>query len=297
MITGKSKIARTLRVQWSWYVFILVAILGTIVFNFIPIIVNIIESLKNSSGRYIGLVNYKILFMDPLFRISIVNVVYMGILTLILNIPLAFLFANMLNRITKGKNIFKVSFLLPMIMSIVSVALIFKFIFSADPNGLMNIVLRSLGFQPLKWFSSPQTARETVVIMNTWKNLGYNVILFFAGLQNIPAELYEAASIDGGNEYHKLRYITLPSSRNTFIFVYITTTINVLKKFSDVYAISGQYGDPGNSLLTVILYIYRKSFATTTHTDVGVGSAASVVLLIIILIITAINLRVSEKKE
>lgn len=297
MIARKSGFVRTLKLQWTWYLFIMVAIVGTVSFNFVPIVVNIIESLKNSNGKYIGLVNYKILFADPLFGVSVINILYMGILTLILNIPLAFLFANMLNRVVRGKTFFKVTFLLPMIMSIVTVALIFKFIFSADPNGLMNVLLRHLGIQPLKWFSSPQTSRETVVIMNTWKNLGYNVILFLAGLQNIPSELYEAASIDGANEYHKLRHITLPSTRNIFIFVYITTSINVLKKFTDVYAISGQYADPGNTLLTVILYIYRKSFATTAHTDVGVGSAASVVLLVIILVITAINLKVSEKKD
>jgi len=292
----KSRIVRTLKREWGWYLFIAIPVFGTIALNFVPIVMNILASLRNNNGVFIGWVNYRILFTDRFFRISINNTLYMGFLTLVFNIPLAFLFANMLNRVIKGKNFFKVTFLLPMIMSIVTVAAIFKFIFSAEPNGLMNVILRSIGLTPLKWFSSPQTSRETIIIMNTWKNLGYNVILFLAGLQNIPTELYEAASIDGANEYQKLSRITLPNIQNMLIFVYITTTISVLKKFTDVYAISGQYADPGNSLLTIILYIYRKSFATTTHTDVGVGSAASVILLVIVLVITLINLKISEKE-
>ena len=293
---GPSRL-KTFRKQYGWYFFILIPVFGTLLFNFYPIIVSFFTSLKNSRGAYVGLANYEVLFTDALFLIAIKNTVYMGILTLLINIPLAFLFANMINSITRGKNFFKVSFLLPMIMSMVSVALVFKFIFSADPNGLMNVVLRFFNIEPQKWFSSISTSRETVVIMNTWKNLGYNVILFLAGLQNIPTEYYEAASIDGANEFDKLRYITLPGTKNIFIFVYITTCINVLKKFTDVYAISGQDADPGNTLLTIILYIYRKSFATTSHTDVGVGAAASIVLLAVIMIITVINLKVSSKED
>jgi len=297
MTARRKQFIKTLRKDWGWYFFILVPVVGTVMFNFYPIVLSFIESLKNSKGMFIGFTNYKILFTDSLFFTSIINTVYMGLLTLIFNVPLAFLFANMLNRIVRGKNFFKVVFLLPMIMSIVTVALIFKFIFNADPNGLMNAFLRVFGIAPLKWFSSIHMARESVVVMNIWKNLGYNVILFFAGLQSIPFEPYEAASIDGANEWQKLRYITWPGIRNTFIFVYITTTISVLKRFTDVYAISGQDGNPGNALLTVILYIYRKCFATTSYTDVGVGSAAAIILLLLILVITLINLRISNNKN
>lgn len=288
---------KRVRKQREWYLFVLIPVIGALSFNFYPIAVSFVMSLKNNNGSYIGFNNYEILLTDPLFLTAIKNTVYMGILSLILNIPLAFMFANMLNGIKGGKNFFKVTFLLPMIMSMVSVALIFKFIFSADPNGLMNAFLRFLGIEPKKWFSSIHTSRETVVIMNTWKNLGYNVLLFLAGLQNIPAEQYEAAAIDGANEWKKLWYITLPSVRNTFIFVYITTSINVLKKFTDVYAISGQDADPGNTLLTIVMYVYRKSFATTSHTDVGVGAAAAIILLGVIMVITAANLRLSAKKD
>lgn len=291
----RGSLLKKLRKEWGWYMFISIPVLGTLVFNIYPVIISFITSLKNGRGVYIGLANYEVLLTDPLFMTSIKNTVYMGILQLCINLPLAFFLANMVNSVRTGKNVFKVMFLLPMIMSMVTVALIFKFIFSADPNGLMNSLFRALGLQPLTWLSSVHLSRETVVIMNVWKNVGYNVILFLAGLQSIPVELYEAASIDGANEFDKTRYITLPGIRNIFIFVYITTSINVLKKFTDVYAISGQDGDPGNTLLTIILYIYRKSFSTTSHTDIGVGSATAIILLLVIMIITLINLKITNR--
>jgi len=253
--------------------------------------------MKNARGGFIGLINYEILFSDKEFIVSIKNTVYMGILGILLNLPLAFLLAVMLNRIVRFQSFFKVMFLLPMIMSIVSVALIFKFIFSPEPAGVMNYFLGLFGIPPQKWFAIPAQARETVVLMSVWKSIGYNVILFFAGLQSVPTEYYEAASIDGANEAYKIWYVTIPCMKNTMIFVYITTAINVLKRFADVYAISQEYGYPGNSLITMILYIYRKSFSTLFFKDLGVGTAAATILFLIIMAITAINFVLTERED
>lgn len=288
---------RSLRKEWGWYPFILIPIIGTIAFNFYPLLLTIVQSIQNNRGIFIGLSNYEILFTDKEFSVSVNNTVYMGVLGVALNIPIAFVFANMLNRVKFGKNFYKIMFLLPLIISIVAVALIFKFIFSADGAGVVNYLLGLLGIAPQKWFASTDQARETVVIMALWKGIGYNVILLFAGLQSVPTEYYEAASIDGANEYHKIRFITLPCLRNTLIFVYITSSIAALKRFADVYAISSEYGSPGTSLFTVILYIYRKSFSTLFYKDNGLGSAASVILFVIILAITVINLRITNEND
>ena len=287
---------KTLKKEWGWYCFIIVPIIGTIMFNFYPLILTFLSSFQNNRGAFIGFVNYDIMFTDAEFISGVENTMYMGMLGVILNIPIAFMLANMLNRIKIGQSFFKVMFLLPLIISIVAVALIFKFIFSADSAGVVNYFIGLLGISPQKWFAGLSQARETVVLMALWKGVGYNVILLFAGLQSIPTEHYEAASIDGANEYHKIRYITLPGLRNTLVFVYITSAIAALKRFSDVYAISGEYGSPGDALITMILYIYRKSFSTLFYKDNGLGAAASVILFLIIMGITLFNLMLTEKQ-
>jgi len=294
---SSKRVLRMIKHNWSWYLFILVPVVGVIVFNFYPLAEVIRLSFLNARGGFIGTVNYEILFEDSLFRVSVVNTIYMGVLGIILNLPLAFILAVMLNRIRRGQSFFKMIFLLPIIMSMVSVVMIFKFIFSPDPAGIVNSFLALFGVEPQLWIASPAQARETVVMMAVWKNLGYNVILFFAGLQSVPEEYYEAASIDGANEAHKIWHITLPCIKNTMIFVYITTCIAVLRRFTEVYAISSEYGYPGNALMTIILYIYRQSFSTLFFQDIGRGSAAGVVLFIIIMLITALNFLVIDRDE
>ena len=297
MNPGGRNVTKTLQREWSWYLFILIPVFGVIMFNFYPLMQTILSSFRNSRGVLIGTVNYEILFTDDLFNKSLKNTVYMGILGILLNLPLAFILAVMLNRITRGRSFFKVMFLLPLIMSMVTVAYIFKFIFRPEAGGIMNYFLGLFSIPPQKWFTSADQAREALVLMSVWRGIGYNVILFFAGLQGVPVEYYEAASIDGANEAHKIWYITLPCMKNTLTFVYITTSINVLKRFTEVYAVGRELGDPGGSLMTLILYIYNKSFATTFYKDLGVGSAASIVLFGIILCLTAVNFSLTERVD
>ncbi len=281
----------------EWYLLIAIPLIGTLIFNVVPLFQTIVNSMSNSQSQFIGFTNYGITFKDYEFKQSVFNTLYMGILGVFLNIPIAFTLANMLNNIPKGKNVYKVFFLLPLITSIVTVAILFKFIFSPDKASIANYVISLIGMQPLGWFNDVNMSRETLVMMALWKGIGYNVILFFAGLQTVPTELYEAATIDGANERQKWRYITIPCMRNTFIFVYITSCIAVLKRFADVYAVSSEYGNPGGTLFTIILYIYRKSFSTLFYKDLGVASAASVVLFILILVITAINYFLTERDD
>lgn len=277
----------------EWYLLILIPVIGTIVFNIMPLLITIFTSTQNSLGNFIGTANYKILFSDAEFRDAMVNTLYMGVLGVGLSIPIAFMLAHMLNRIVALKNVYKTIFLLPMIVSIVAVAMIFKHIFNPDPASIANYVLSFFGIKPLEWFASTATARETVIIMTLWKNIGYSVILFFAGMQAIPVELYEAAEIDGANELHKLRSITIPCMRNTLVFVYITNSISALKRFADVYAVSSEYGYPANKLITIMLYIYRKSFSTLFYKDGGVAASASTILFVLILVITIFNWKIT----
>ena len=281
----------------EWYLMLLVPIIGTIIFNIYPLVLNFADSFRNTAGTYIGLANYKILWTDPLWTEALINTLYMGILGVGFSIPLGFLMAYMMNRVPLFKNLFKTIYLFPMIVSIVAVSMVFKFIFNADPNSVVNYALSKIGISAQGWFASTALARETVIIMTLWKNVGHTTVLFFAGLQTVPLELLEAGDIDGANEWHKLWKIVVPNMKNTLVFVFITNTIGALKRFADVYAVASEYAYPGNKLMTIMLYTYRKSFSTLFYKDVGVAASASFMLFLFIILITIVQMRVTGEAK
>jgi len=268
-----------------------IPIVGMIVFNLYPLVQTFIDSFQNTKNAFIGVVNYNILFSDEAFNQSLRNTLYMAVLGVCLNVPFAFIFANMLNNIPRGKNVYKVFFLLPMVLSMITVGTLFKYLLASDESGIVNHLLSYLGLGPYAFFNDPSSARESVVTMAVWKGMGYNVILFFAGLQVVPRELYEAARVDGANEFKQWIHITIPGIKNTFTFVFVTSTIAALKRFTDVYAISGEYGNPAGSLYTLMLYIYRNSFSTLNYKDLGRASAASIVMFVVIMAVTLMQLK------
>lgn len=281
----------------SWYQLLLVAIIGTLVFNFYPLIETFITSIKNMNGNFIGFTNYKILFSSDEFRQSIINTLYMAVLGVGLNVPLAFIIASVLNSIAHGKGIYRVIFLLPMVMSMITVVTLFKYMMMPSSDGIFNYILSFFGVAPKLWLNDPKAARECVVLIAVWKGIGYNIILFFAGLQGISADMYEAAEIDGANAFKRWLYITIPASKNTFTFVIMTSTIAALKRFTEIYAVSRETGNPAGKLETIMLYIYKNSFSTLNYKDEGLAGAASVILFIIILAATLLNNKLTGERK
>lgn len=281
----------------NWYSLLLIAIIGTVIFNFYPLIKTFITSLMNMNGKFIGITNYEIMFSSEEFRQTIVNTIYMAFLGVCFNVPVAFVIASLLNMIGKGKGVFRVIFLLPMVMSMVTVVTLFKYMMMPSADGVFNYILSLLGVEPLAWLSGVSSARESLVFIAIWKGIGYNIILFFAGLQSIPPDMYEAAEIDGANAFKQWLYITIPASKSTFTFVLMTSTIAALKRFTEVYAVSGETGNPGGMLETLMLYIYKNSFSTLNYKDEGLAGAASVILFAIILAATLLNNYLTRDKE
>ena len=281
----------------SWYLLLLIPMVGTLVFNFYPLIQTMVTSLQNMNGKFIGFTNYRIMFASSEFKQTVINTLYMAVLGVAFNIPLAFIIASLLNNIGRGKGIYRVIFLLPMVMSMVTVVTLFKYLMLPNEEGVFNYIIGILGFEPSLWLNGTGTARESVVFIAVWKGIGYNVILFFAGLQGIPADMYEAAEIDGANSFKKWLYITIPASKSTFTFVLITSTIAALKRFTEVYAVSMETGNPAGRLETLLLYIYKNSFSTLNYKDEGLAGAASVVLFLIILAATLVNSHLTKDKE
>lgn len=281
----------------KWYLMLIITLVGTLVFNFYSLVVTFVKSLCNMKGDFIGIINYKIMFESVEFRQSVVNTIYMAILGVGFNVPFAFIIASLLNGIGKGKSVYRVIFLLPMVMSMITVVTLFKYMMMPTSDGIFNYLLGKFGVEPKMWLNGVSTARESVIFIAIWKGIGYNIILFFAGLQAISADMYEAASIDGATPLQKWRYITIPSSKATFQFVLMTSTIAALKRFTEVYAVSGETGNPAGKLETVMLYIYKNSFSTLNYKDEGMATAASVILFIIILAATLLNNYLTRDKE
>jgi ABC-type sugar transport system permease subunit len=206
--------------------------------------------------------------------------------------------ASLLNNLRVWPNLFKAIYFLPQITSTVAIALIFSYVF--QPNwGLVNGLLRSWGVAPLPlWLAEPRYvltgSRAAVTILAVWVALGYYMLIFQAGLQAIPTELYDAAVVDGAGPLQTWWYITLPSLRPTFVFLYITGTIEAMSRFSDLWMLGGPAGTPARSLQTIVMYMYQSAFESN---DFNLASAAAVILFVVVLALTLINFRSFLQRE
>jgi multiple sugar transport system permease protein len=205
---------------------------------------------------------------------------------------LALLNAILMNRKDlKFKTLFRIFFFLPFVTNTVAIAVVWAWIF--NPNyGILNWFLGLLGIKGPNWLGDPRWAMPAIIILVVWKGLGYNTLLFLAGLQNIPEQLYEAARLDGANAWQRFWYVTLPMLRPTTVFVTTMMIIGYLQLFEEPYMLT--QGGPVNSTLSVVLYLYRQGFKFYKF---GYASAIAVVLFLIIIALTLIRLKIAKHVE
>ena len=248
--------------------------------------------------QFVGSLHYIRLLSNQIFLASLLNTAFLGIVFLMIVIPLSLVMASLLNNLRVWPNLFKVIFFLPQITSTVAVALVFSYVL--QPNwGLVNGLLHELGVNPLPlWLAEPRYvltgSRAAATILAVWVALGYYMLIFQAGLQAVPAELYDAAVVDGAGPLQTWWLITLPSLRPTFIFLYITGTIDAMSRFSDLWMLGGPAGTPARSLQTIVMYVYQTAFESS---DFNLASAAAVILFIVVLLLTLINFRSFLQRE
>jgi len=281
------------------YGYILVApmVLGICVFIIYPMLMALNFSFHRTdgvTGVFVGLNNYIWLFQDNLFWQAMYNTILMAFLSVVSGVTICFILASLINSLSRGKNFFKCLFFLPNVVSIVAATILFTFVLHPTQAGLVNAFLGIFGIAPLPWFSHPAFAPYSIVLLNLWRSFGYDTIIFLAGLQSVPRELYEAANVDGANALKRWWYITVPSMRPVLFFVIIMYTINSLRRINDVLLIGGVAGNPGGALQTIVLYIYRNAF---TAGQVGLASAAAYALFIVCLSFTFINYRIMKAGE
>jgi multiple sugar transport system permease protein len=228
--------------------------------------------------------NYLRLVLDPDFWQVLGNTLYFTIATVIPSLLIPLGLAVLLNQSITLRGFLRTAYFIPSITSLVAVGLGFRWLFQTE--GPVNALLNSLGFEPIPWLGSTTWAMPVLILLSSWKQLGFNMVVFLAGLQTIPQSRYEAAELDGANSWQTFRYITLPGLRPTLTFATITTAIFTLRSFEQVYIITG--GGPLNSTNLLVYYIYEQAFALF---DFGYAAAAATVLLGFTLVLVYLQLQ------
>ena len=284
------------------YVFILPFVLTFVIFWIIPIVRSGIMSLEDilpGQTEFVGLDNYKRLFGDRVFLVAVQNSFKYMIFTLILLIPIPMLMACLVNsKVVRGKvkSVFKSAMFVPALTSVVVAGTIFRLIFGETDNALMNQVVSAFGIDPVRWLRSSGTAFFALLLLACWRWFGVNMMYFLSGLQSIPDDYYEAASIDGASTWQKFVKITVPQLKPTIIYVLTISIYGGLAMFTESYMLWSGNSSPNNIGLTIVGYLYRQGIE---RNDMGYASAVGIVLLVIVLVINLVQLTATGtfKKE
>lgn len=281
--------------QLTPYLFLVPACIILGAFIFYPLLQAIWLSMTDyniiNEPTFVGAQNYKDLFADDLFW----KTLFQTFLYLIIVVPtlviLPIFLAILVNQKIKGIGFFRSAYYVPVVTSMVVVGITWKWVY-AD-KGVLNYFLDSIGIHaPVHWLTSTSTSLFAVMVVTVWKGLGYYMVIYLAGLQSIPSDLYEAAEIDGANKWKQITNITIPMLMPSIIIVSIMSSISAMKVFEEIYVMTK--GGPLNSSKTLVYYIYQEAFEKL---NMGYASAAGVVLLFITLVLSILNLKFMSKKE
>jgi multiple sugar transport system permease protein len=238
--------------------------------------------------EWVGLKNFERLFGDPLFFKAILNTLKFLLIHIPLQMVVALGIAVLLNSRLKLRGFFRAVFFLPVVVSGVVVTILWQSLYAFDA-GLLNRMLTAIGFGRVPWLIDPDIAMVSIALMATWKNVGIYIILFLVGLQDVPGELYEAASIDGATRVRQFFRITLPMLRPTFVVVVVLSTIGGFSLFVEPYVLTG--GGPMESTLSAVLYIYNQAFY---FNHMGYAATLGFVFALIILGVVLLQRKVIE---
>ncbi|MAT41769.1 MAG: sugar ABC transporter permease [Anaerolineaceae bacterium] len=294
--------SRSARKQFNPLVYILLAptAIFVAVFTVWPVLLSLYQSfflqrmniVRFREPTFIGLGNYITLFTDQYFLQVIKNTFSYIIGTVPISILLGFLFALLVNRKLRGIGLFRLAFFHPMVLPMVSAATIWLFFFTPD-YGLFNTALGFLGYSGSEnWTGNPNLALLSVIIVAIWKNSGYYMIFYLAGIQNLPSDVYEAAALDGANGWQVLWRITFPLLRRTTVFITTIAFIDAFRTVDHIFVLTG--GGPSRSSTVLLFELWQQRFE---YQNIGISAAITVIFVIILLAFTITNFIVSERKE
>ena len=277
------------------YLFLIPAFVVLLVFFFIPFFQTIYLSFFDYSKDiyqpdFVLFNNYLELIKSPLFIKTIINTFYFLILCVPFLVIFPLFLAILINQKILCKNIYKVLIYLPVVISIVVVAIAFKWLYA--PEGLLNFFMEKIGLNPVGWLSNPKVSMISVALVTIFKGVGYYMMIYLSALMSVPKELYEAAEVDGATGFKKHMLVTVPHIMPMIALVSTISSISALKVFVEIYVMTA--GGPLNSTKTIVYYIYEKAFE---NLDMGIASAGAVILLFIVMGFSMLNIFVFEKDK
>lgn len=276
---------------WGW-MFVLPTVIGLLILNIIPIFTTIYQSFFKTGdfGKgniFVGLANYQKLLNDPLILKAIGNTIKYTLIEVPFSIFIALILAAMLSGNRKGKSIYRTIFFLPMIAAPAAVAMVWRWLYNSD-FGLINNIF---GLR-INWISQPGLATVSIAMIGIWSVLGYNIVLFIAGLQEIPKDYYEAARIDGASPIHQFFQITIPLLSPTLFFVAVTRVIGALQVFDLIYMVMDRTNPALNDTQSLVYLFYKYSFR---EGNLGYGSTVVMILLLLTMLVTVFQLWAQKK--
>ena len=282
--------AKRFRAGVPGYVLVAPAVLVTVVFLVIPMLQTGYWSLTVYNGvkppQFVGLQNYIDLLTDPRFLRIIQNTVFFVVMGMAIGPLLGLASAVLLNQSVRLRALFRTTFFLPTMVSLVAVATVWKMLY--QDQGMINQVLAAFGLSGADWLNDPTTALPAVVVTSIWQGFGFETVVFLAALQSIPREFYDAARVDGAGAWAQFRHVTLPGLRYTIVFVYVVGIIGSFQVFDQVFVMT--QGRPGISTRTMVYELVEQF----QNLRLGTASAIAYILLIILAVMSYIQIRLGE---
>lgn len=277
------------------WAFLLPASILIFVFCFYPMVQALILSFQKGTGSAVqpaGFANYVRILKDATFQQCLFNTIFYFVIQVPIMLILALILAQLLNSPDiKGKGIYRTMIFLPCATSLVSYSMIFKSLFAND--GLVNRVLSTVGIPTVDWFQNAWAARWVIVIALVWRWTGYNMVFYLAGLQNIDYSIYEAARIDGASPFQQFVHLTIPLLKPTILLTAIMSTSGTLQLFDESVNLTA--GGPGKATMTLTHYIYNISFVETPKFNYA--AALSVFILVVVAVLSALQMKVGDKRD
>jgi len=282
----------------GWY-FVAPALVLIGIFFFIPVAGSLLLSLTDfdiyaiadrGNARFVGLRNYADMFGNSVFWIAVRNTFYFALVGGPLTVAASLAAALLINaRVVRYKSFFRTIFFIPFVTTLVAVAIVWRYLYHPQ-YGMLNYGLGWFGVAPIDWLGDPRTAMPAIIMLAIWKNFGYNMLIFIAGMQTIPSELYEAAELDGAGAIRQFRHITLPMLAPTFLFVGVITMIGYFQLFAEPYVMTA--GGPLRSTTSLVLLMYEEGFRWWR---MGAAASVAIILFAIILVWTLVQFRLQRE--
>ncbi|WP_374193262.1 carbohydrate ABC transporter permease [Curtobacterium sp. ISL-83] len=266
------------------------------VFSWSPIVQAIVMSVQHTNlvtpATWVGLANFTAVFQDPLFLTAVRNTGWFALLALLFGYPLPLVLAVLMSEVKRFRGLFTALAYLPVVVPPVVAVLLWKFFYDASPTGVFNTILGWVGIAPQPWIQSASSAMPSLVLEATWAGAGATMIIYLAALSGVPAELYDAAELDGAGIWRKIWHVTLPQLRGVLLVTLILQIIGTSQVFLEPFLFTG--GGPANSTITILQLIYQYAFQNSLGGDYGAATALSIMLAAFLAVLSIVYFRITK---